>query len=137
MSAPPRKRVRVVAALVERDGRVLAARRLANSAPRASRWEFPGGKVEPGESEPAALVREIREELGCEARVGALFGRVHHDYADIEVELALYRCELSGEPQLLGVAELRWVPRAELLEMDFLEADRPLLERLARDNTPA
>ena len=76
------KRVRVVAAVVRRDGRILVTRRL------------PGGKVEPGESDRAALAREIREELGCEAAVGEELFRHDHDYPHVHVDLAFYACAM-------------------------------------------
>ncbi|MEY2668695.1 MAG: hypothetical protein RJA59_1333, partial [Pseudomonadota bacterium] len=95
------KRVLVVAAVIRRDGRILVTRRHPH-ADRGGQWEFPGGKVEPGEDEAAALVREIREELDCEVTVGALLARTTHRYPDLEVELAFYACTLPGatEPRL-------------------------------------
>jgi 8-oxo-dGTP diphosphatase len=126
------KRVQVVAAVVWRGGRILATRRLPGG-PLGGLWEFPGGKVEPGESEPAALARELREELGCAARVGELLFRHDHDYPHVHVDLAFYRCELEpgAEPRCLGVAEIAWVEPGELAGLEFCPADRPVLGRLA------
>ena len=87
------KRVRVVAAVIRRDGRILVTRRHGH-AERGGQWEFPGGKVEPGEGEPEALVAEIREELDCAVAVGALLARTTHRYPDLEVELAFFACAL-------------------------------------------
>ena len=128
------RRVRVVAALVERNGAFLVTRRHDQGA-RAGLWEFPGGKVEAGEEETAALVRELREELGVETRVGALYDRVHHRYPEVHVELALYYTELlpGKEPLPLAAADLRWLPRAELTRLPFCEADVPLLAKLAAE----
>lgn len=126
------RRVRVVAALVREGERVLVSQRKPGG-PRGDQWEFPGGKVEPGESEPAALARELAEELGVVAEVGPLFARVSHAYADLEVELAMYECRIvpgSGEPRALGSQQVRWVDRRALAGMDFCEADLPLLARL-------
>src|SRR5205085_10547613 len=104
------RRVLVVAALIERAGEVLVARR-KEAGERAGLWEFPGGKVEPGEGERAALARELREELGVRVQVGELYARVDHFYPDIQVELARYRARLrdNEEPRPLTAEELRWV----------------------------
>ena len=127
------RRVRVVAAFIERAGAVLLTRR-HDRGERAGLWEFPGGKVEAGEAEQAALVRELQEELGVDVIVGALCGRVEHSYPDVHVDLVLYEAELvpGSDPQPLEAAEMRWVPRAQMLELPFCEADVPLLEKLAR-----
>jgi 8-oxo-dGTP diphosphatase len=127
------RRARVVAAVVRRDGRILVTRRPAGGS-RPGLWEFPGGKVEPGESEPAALEREIREELGCGVLVGPLVLRHRHAYPDLEVELAFYECRLEAgaEPRCLGVAALEWAPAGTLSAYDFLEADRAVLGAIER-----
>ena len=128
------RRVRVVAALVERAGTVLITRRF-DKGERPGLWEFPGGKVEPGEEEKAALVRELREELGVETCVGPLYGRLEHLYPDLHVELALYRVEIlpGPEPLPLEAADLRWEPRGELTRLSFCEADVPLVLKLAAE----
>lgn len=125
--------VRVVAAVVRRGGRVLVTRRHGD-AERGGQWEFPGGKVEPGEEEPEALVREMLEELGCEVLVRELRARTRHRYPDLEVELAFYECDLApgAEPRLLGAAALEWAEASRLGEYDFCEADRPVLRELSR-----
>jgi mutator protein MutT len=130
-----RRRVLVVAAVIERDGEVLVARR-KEAGERAGLWEFPGGKVEPGEGERAALARELREELGVRVQVGELYARVEHVYPDLQVELALYRAQLhqNEDPRPLTAEELRWVPRRALPGLPFCEADVPLLTRLAEDS---
>jgi 8-oxo-dGTP diphosphatase len=122
------KRVRVVAAVLRRDGRILVTRRHGH-AERGGQWEFPGGKVEPGEAEPDALVREIREELDCAVVVGPLLARTTHRYPDLEVELAFYACTLVGvgEPRLVGAAAMEWAEPARLASYDFCEADLPVL----------
>jgi len=127
------KTIRVVAAVVRRGGRLLVTRR-PDRGERRGQWEFPGGKLEPGESEPEALVREIREELGCSLAVGPLILRHRHAYSDLAVELAFYECQLGPgeEPACLGVAELDWAAPAALEGYDFLEADRAVLSDLAR-----
>ena len=128
------RRVLVVAALIERGGEVLVARR-KEEGERAGLWEFPGGKVEPGEGERAALARELREELGVRVQVGELYARLEHIYPDLQVELALYRATLHDreEPRPLTADELRWVPRRALPGLPFCEADVPLLTQVAEE----
>jgi 8-oxo-dGTP diphosphatase len=122
----------VVAAVIRRGGEILISRR-HHGAERGGQWEFPGGKVEPGEAEPEALRREIAEELGCEVEVGGLVARHAHRYPDLEVELAFYRCRLppGAEPRPIGVASLEWARAGTLARYDFCEADRPVLPVLA------
>jgi 8-oxo-dGTP diphosphatase len=121
-------RILVVAAVIGRGESILVTRRKAD-AERGGLWEFPGGKVEAGETEPAALQREIREELGCAVEVGPFIARHVHRYPDLEVELAFYACELpaEAEPVAIGVAAMEWAPRGELDRFDFCEADLPVL----------
>ena len=115
-------------AAILRDGRVLAARR-TSPAPVAGRWEFPGGKVEPGESPAAALVREIAEELGCRAEVtGWLAGEVPIGSSHI-LTVALARL-VDGEPVAVEHDLVRWLSAVELGDVDWLEADRPFLTEL-------
>ena len=124
------RRVRVVAALIERGDEVLVSRRLSTGE-RPNKWEFPGGKVEVGETDRQALAREIREELGISCGVGELFGRLTHRYPDLLVDLLLYRVALfSGEPKALGSAELRWVRKPTLAALDFLAADVTFIQKL-------
>lgn len=122
----------MVAAVLRRGNRILITRRHAHGD-RGGQWEFPGGKVESGESEAAALAREIREELGCDVEVGAVLARTTHRYPDLEVELAFYECALpeGAEPRLIGAAEMAWADASHLGDYDFCEADRPLLPEIA------
>jgi 8-oxo-dGTP diphosphatase len=120
--------VLVVAAVIRGPPGILVSRRFVE-AERGGQWEFPGGKVEPGEAEPDALRREIREELGCELEVGPLLARHRHRYTDLEVELAFYDCRLAdgAEPRPIGVAALAWARPGTLASYDFCEADLPVL----------
>jgi 8-oxo-dGTP diphosphatase len=126
------RQVRVVAAVIRRAGRILVTRRHGH-AERGGQWEFPGGKVEPGEGEEDALRREILEELDCEVAVGALLARTVHRYPDLEVELAFFACVIPAEtePRLVGAAAMDWAEPGRLAEYDFCEADRPVLPVLA------
>ena len=124
----------MVGAAVVRDGRVLACRR--TQPPRlAGLWEFPGGKVEPGEDDATALVRELREELRVEVVVGAQLG------ADLPIGrtavLRVYVCALvSGEPALVDHDEHRWLGADELLDVPWIPVDLPLVQWL-RDHLTA
>jgi len=124
----------VVGAAIVRDGRVLAQRRAAPPE-LAGRWELPGGRVEPGESEPAALRRECREELGALITVcGRLGADVLLPGSSSGAVLRVYRAAVvagSPEPRAVEHAGLRWVAGRELAELDWLNADRVLLPDLA------
>jgi 8-oxo-dGTP diphosphatase len=112
----------VVAAAIVRDGRVLVGRRRAG--PYAGEYEFPGGKVEPGEDETAALVRECREELGVDVEVG---GRIGQDTAVELGVLRLYAATTDGEPQTHDHDDLRWCGAADIDALPWIAADRPLV----------
>ncbi len=125
-----RDRKLVVAALVREQGRILMSRRRADQA-MPNLWEFPGGKVEPGEHPEAALVREVREELGLEIDVGELLGTGRDDAGEIAVRLDVYLAALmGGELRLLEHGDVRWLTPAELDGIDWAEADRPVLPLL-------
>lgn len=128
--AGDRPRKLVVAALVRRGGLVLVSRRRADQ-PMPLLWEFPGGKVEPGEDPVIALAREVREELGCGARVGRIHEVVFHAYEAFDLVMLVYACELEGEPAAVEVAEIAWVEPTRLPELDLLPADYPLAHALA------
>jgi 8-oxo-dGTP diphosphatase len=115
----------VVGAAIVRDGLVLAAHR---RRPPVG-WEFPGGKVEAGETDAAALVRECREELGVEVTVGAL---VASAAVRDGVELRVYRASVAAGTPVAGADhdELRWLPPSALAGLDWLEPDRPAVRRL-------
>lgn len=122
-------RVAVVGAAVIRDGRVLASRR-TQPAHLAGLWEFPGGKVEAGESDEQALVRELGEELGCEARVGERVGPevLIGDTAVLRVYLAT----VVGEPQLVDHDEHRWLAADQLDDVPWVAVDGPVVAALGQ-----
>jgi 8-oxo-dGTP diphosphatase len=122
--------ITVAAAIIRRHGKILITRRRSD-VHLAGLWEFPGGKVEPGESLEAALQREIREELGIDIHVLNEFFSTEFRYPEKSVRLHFFDCEIKhGEPQALEAAELRWVQRGELVGLSFPDADRELISRL-------
>jgi 8-oxo-dGTP diphosphatase len=123
----------VTAGVVIREGRVLVARRKAGSH-LGGLWEFPGGKLEPGESPEECLARELREELGISVRVGRVLETVYHRYPEKNVLLLFYACQITGgEPQALDAANVAWVRRAELSDLEWVPADVTFVERLASE----
>jgi len=125
-----RKFIEVSAALIFRGGKLLITQRHAD-AHLGGLWEFPGGKREAGESFEQCLVREIREELGVEISVGKLFEEIRHDYTEKSVHLKFFLCKiLSGEPQPLDCAALKWIDWPQLAAHEFPAADAQLLEKL-------
>jgi mutator protein MutT len=119
----------VTAAVIERDGRILVTRRLPGTH-LSGLWEFPGGKCLPGETLPACMRRELREELDVDATVGDEVFTVSHDYPDRRVELHFLRCTIAGEPRAVLQQEMRWVPRLILSTLEFPPADAELIRRL-------
>ena len=121
----------VTAAILENQGRVLITRRPEGSR-HAGLWEFPGGKLEAGESPPQALARELLEELDLAVTVEHIFDVVYHCYDWGPLLLLAYRCRPRHlRIRNLQVAEHRWVEPSQLFDFPFLAADRPLLDRLA------
>jgi 8-oxo-dGTP diphosphatase len=125
------KVVEVVAAVIERAGRILIARRHGGSH-LGGLWEFPGGKRQPGETPEAALVREIREELDAAVTVGELLDDVEWTYPEKTVRLLFFRCALAGEPRAAEGQEIAWVAPADLDRYEFPPADEGLVARLRR-----
>ena len=127
------KTIRVVAALIvdpKDPSRFLVQQRLPNKS-RANLWEFPGGKVEPGETDEVALARECQEELAVDLNVGRRLWSTTHDYDDLTVQLELFAADIrSGTPQPLGAQAIRFCTPVEMQALPFCEADLPLLESL-------
>lgn len=119
------KVIRVVAAVFCRGSKVLACRKAPGTS-LAGYWEFPGGKIEAGESAKQALAREISEELSLRARVGDKITTTTHVYDFATIELTTYYCEiLDGTPQLVDHDETRWVRKEEALSLQWAPADIP------------
>ena len=122
--------IRVAAAVILEGGRVFATQR--GYGPWKDGWEFPGGKLEPGETPEQALVREIREELDAEITVEEKLAQVEYDYPAFHLSMGCYRCTLRSDRVTLKEHEAaRWLPVDALDAVDWLPADREILPLLA------
>mgnify|MGYP001553530502 CR=1 FL=1 len=122
--------IRVVAAVIARDGRYLVTQRRP-SAVLPLLWEFPGGKVEPDESDLEALEREVRHRVGVEIEPGAQISSVSHTYEHYTVELHLYDCRITkGEPRAVNVHQFRWVESEDFDRLPFTPADEASMTKL-------
>lgn len=125
--------VQVAAAILERDGRILICRRTAQQS-HALQWEFPGGKVEPGETPQQGLARELEEELGIRHAAGEEITRYQFAYPGKNpILLIFFRITaFEGEPANLIFEEMRWEPPQALAEFDFVEGDTEFIRALSR-----
>lgn len=120
----------VVAALIWDHDRFMICQRPAYKA-RGLLWEFVGGKVEPGETKPQALIRECREELDITVAPAELFMELTHAYPDLTIHLSLYHCTIAaGTPKLLEHNDLRWILPSEIPQYEFCPADAEILKRI-------
>jgi 8-oxo-dGTP diphosphatase len=127
------KKIHVVGAIVIRDGLVMCAQR-GNDGNLPGLWEFPGGKIEQGESKRAALVREISEELGCTIEVGREVATTSHIYEFGEVTLTTFYCRLvAGTPTLTEHVAIRWLPPETLTSLPWAPADIPAVVQIQAD----
>ena len=124
----------VVAALIVRDSKLLVCQRRRDDS-HGLQWEFPGGKVEPGESLAQALTRELREELGIDATIGKEIYRTRHRYQESQTELSLifFQANIDDSSPLHNLAfeRFEWADISALLQYEFLHADKELIELLA------
>src|SRR5690606_8576427 len=123
--------IRVVAAVIEEDGRYLITQRNA-AAVLPLLWEFPGGRVEAGETDEEALIREVRGRIGVGVRVGEKLAEHNHPYPRYEVHLTMIACTLEpgALPKPVAVNDLRWVTSAELRHYEFPPADEKTMDKL-------
>ena len=125
--------VEVVAALIRDGNKFMICQRPAHKA-RGLLWEFVGGKVENGETDAEALIRECREEIDVELKVNDLFIDLVHEYPDITVHLSLYNAEIAeGEPKMLEHNDIKWITPAEIPQYDFCPADKEILAKIKRE----
>ena len=126
------KTINVVAAIIKKNDRIFATQR--GYGDFKDGWEFPGGKVEEGETPEEALVREIKEELDADIRVGRLLDTVEYDYPDFHLSMKCFMCELISEEVILKEHEAaRWLTRSELDTVDWLPADLSLIEKIKKE----
>lgn len=124
--------MKVTAAVITENGRVLLARRKPGGA-MGGRWEFPGGKIEPGETPEQSLERELREELAIHARIGEFLLSTSYEGGGVSLELLVYRAErIRGEPALIEHDEISWVSPRDLAGYDLADSDRKVVEQLYR-----
>lgn len=128
--------ISVVAALIVQNGRILICQR--RGGPFASKWEFPGGKVEPGEALDAALFRELKEELDIEATSAKTIFRHEHRYGEgREIHLTFFRVdEYTGVIRNRIFEDIRWAEPKTLPQFDFLDGDLPLIAKIATEGMP-
>ena len=125
------KTIEVVAAIILKDGKVLATQR--GHGQWKGWWEFPGGKIEPGETQQQALVREIREELDADISVGRLLKTIEWDYPDFHLTMHCFVCSLTSESLHLNEHQsARWMTRSALDSVNWLPADVELLPELKK-----
>lgn len=130
---PTKRQIEVVGAVIVQDGKVYCAQR-GMSGLLPGMWEFPGGKIEHGESEPEALAREIHEELACSVAVGERVADTVHEYDFAVIRLVTYYCTLvEGQPVLSEHMEGRWVEPSELDSLDWAPADIPAVRQIKSD----
>ncbi len=123
------KTVKVVAAVIMADGKIFAAQR--GYGTYKDGWEFPGGKIEPGETPQEALVREIKEELDTEIEVGKPIGTIEYDYPDFHLSMDCFWCKvIKGNLSLLEAEASRWLTKEELDQVDWLPADLTIIEQI-------
>lgn len=126
----------VAAAILVKDNRILIAKRSAKDK-FANKWEFPGGKIEEGETPEECLKRELKEELDIEVVIGDFFAESNYPYENGVINLlTFWTCWVGREIKLLEHAEYRWVAVSELVNYDFLPADIPLINKLAKVEIP-
>lgn len=124
--------ITVVAGLIREGDRILICQRPAGKA-RGLLWEFPGGKVEAGESKREALVRECREELGVTLNVGDVYAELTHEYPDITVKLTLFEARIAeGVPRRIEHADIRWIKPEEITEYPFCPADKEICGKISK-----
>lgn len=124
------KRVEVVAAVIQKDNKIFCAQRNLSKS-MGGKWEFPGGKIEVGETREDALVREIKEELDSDIVVDKYLMTVEHDYPTFHITMHAYLCTLvKGELILNEHNDSTWLSKDELLNLDWAEADKPIVNKL-------
>jgi len=125
------KRIEVVAAIIQKDNKIFCAQRNLSKS-MGGKWEFPGGKIEVGETHKEALVREIKEELDSDIVVNKYLMTVEHDYPAFHITMHVYLCTLvKGELSLKEHNDSKWLYKEELLSLDWADADKPIVTKVS------
>lgn len=128
------KIIQVVAAVIEKDGKIFCAQRGYGSL--ANKWEFPGGKIEKDETHQQTLIREIKEELNSVVKVNDFLMRIEHDYETFKLIMNVYHCDLlEGDLQISEHIDSKWLTREELKSLDWAEADIQVVDKLVLQQT--
>lgn len=123
-----KKHYEVVCAVIKKDNLIFACRR-GEKGECANKWEFPGGKIETGETKEAALHREIKEELNCKIKINNYLTTINHEYKTFNLTMHVYICTLiEGNPLLIEHTDSIWCKKEELKKLDFAEADYKLFD---------
>lgn len=126
------KTLHVVCAVIRKGNKIFATQR--GYGEFKDGWEFPGGKIEPGETPQQALAREIREELDTEIKVGDLIDTVEYDYPNFHLSMQCFWCEVvSGKLTLLEAEDARWLTKESIGSVEWLPADKELVEKIAEE----
>ncbi|MDI6452840.1 8-oxo-dGTP diphosphatase MutT [Peloplasma aerotolerans] len=129
-----KKHIEVVAAIIRKDNKVFCAQR-ADKGELAKKWEFPGGKIEVGETHQQALIREIKEELNADIVVNDFLLTVNHEYQTFYLTMHCYECVVvSGELTINEHLDSKWLMIEEMYEYDFAQADMPVINHMLVDN---
>ena len=126
------KTIELVAGIIENDGKILCMQRDQGKHDYISfKWEFPGGKIEIGETKEQALVRELQEEMELDVEVVEHFLDIEHQYPDFIIKMYCFRCNTEDLNFKLNVhKDFKWLPKEELLTLDWAEADKPIVNKL-------
>ena len=125
----------VAGVIVNKNGEVLCTKRDVGKYSYVSlKWEFPGGKVEEGETQKQTLERELREELAIKVDIGDFFYQVEHDYPDFHLSMAVYECKFHEQNISMNVhKDICWLKPEELMKLDWAEADIPVAEKIYKN----
>lgn len=130
-----KKVIEACAAVIRKDGKFLITKRLETS-PMGHCWEFPGGKIEPGETVEECAIREVKEEVGIEIKIERRLQDLHYDYPHGLIHLYFVLCShTSGEPRTIECAEVRWIESHEFAQFEFPPADVGVIETLVKETT--